>query len=73
MEITNISKYYSIPLVVGRRIAQIVFMETGEILKNDYTKTGKYQSSTDIKTTKKNWKPESMLPKLYNDRDIKKA
>lgn len=72
MEITNNSSHYSIPLVVGRRIAQIIFFETGEILENDYTKKGKYQSSTDIKEMKRNWKPESMLPKLYNDRDIKK-
>jgi dCTP deaminase len=73
MEITNNSSHYSIPLVVGRRIAQIIFFETGPILKTDYTKTGKYQSSTNIKEMKKSWKPESMLPKLYNDRDIKKA
>ncbi len=72
MEITNNSSHYSIPLVVGRRIAQIIFFETGEILKSDYTKLGKYQSSNDIKKMKKDWKPESMLPKLYTDRDIKK-
>ena len=28
MEITNNSRYYSIPLVVGRRIAQIVFFDS---------------------------------------------
>lgn len=72
MEITNNSSHYSIPLVVGRRIAQIIFFETGPILKTDYTKTGKYQSSQNIKEMKRNWKPESMLPKLYTDRDIKK-
>ncbi|MDB5194754.1 MAG: dCTP deaminase [Parcubacteria group bacterium] len=72
MEITNNSSHYSIPLVVGRRIAQIIFFETGPIIESDYTKTGKYQSSTDIKEMKKTWKPESMLPKVYNDRDIKK-
>lgn len=74
MEITNNSKHYAIPLVVGRRIAQIIFFETGPILaqKADYTKTGKYASSTNMKDLKKNWKPEMMLPKLYADRDIKK-
>jgi len=71
MEITNNSRNYIIPLVPGRRIAQIIFFETGEILKKDYTKTGKYQSCTDIKKLKKDWKPEMMLPRLYNDRDIK--
>jgi len=72
MEITNNSNHYAIPLVVGRRVAQIIFFETGQILKSDYAKTGKYQTSNDIKKMKKEWKPESMLPKLYNDRDIKK-
>lgn len=72
MEITNNSNHYYIPLVVGRRIAQIIFFETGEILERDYTKAGKYQTTDDIKTVMKNWNPMSMLPQLYKDRDIKK-
>jgi len=72
MEITNNSRNYIIPLVVGRRIAQIVFFETGTILNSDYTVKGKYQTTTDVKKLKKSWKPEMMLPRLYNDRDIKK-
>ena len=72
MEISNASQHYIIPLVVGRRIAQLVFFETGPILAGDYTKTGKYQSTTDIAKLKKTWKPEMMLPKLWADRDIKK-
>ncbi len=73
MEITNNSKNYIIPLVVGRRIAQIIFFETGSILAKDYTAAGKYQTSTDMKLLKKTWKPESMLPKLWADRDAKKS
>jgi hypothetical protein len=42
LEITNNSKHYTIPLVVGRRIAQIIFFETGPIVDADYSKTGKY-------------------------------
>jgi dCTP deaminase len=72
LEITNNSRHYAIPLVAGRRIGQIVFFETGEILANDYSKTGKYQSSTDVKELKKIWRPTDMLPRLYKDRDIKK-
>lgn len=72
MEISNASQHYIIPLVVGRRIAQLVFFETGPILKGDYTKGGKYQSTTDVAKLKKLWKPEMMLPKLWADRDIKK-
>ena len=72
MEITNNSKNYIIPLVVGRRIAQIIFFETGPILASGYEKTGKYQTSDKVSELKKKWKPEQMLPKLYMDRDIKK-
>lgn len=74
MEITNNSRNYSIPLVVGRRIAQIIFFETGSTLEtdNDYSNKGKYQTSKNIAEIKKNWKPEDMLPKLWKDRDIKK-
>ena len=72
MEITNNSKNYIIPLVVGRRIAQIVFFETGPILGADYAASGKYASSTKISELKKAWKPEMMLPRLWDDRDIKK-
>lgn len=73
MEITNNSKNYIIPLVVGRRIAQIIFFETGPILASDYTTTGKYAGSTKLGELKKAWKPSMMLPQLYNDRDIKKV
>ncbi len=72
MEITNNSRNYLIPLVVGKRIAQIIFFETGLIEKSDYTKSGKYQTTDDIRELKKSWKPEMMLPRLWADRDIKK-
>lgn len=72
MEIQNSSQHYIIPLVVGRRIAQIIFYETGPIIAGDYTKTGKYQKTTDLKELKKTWSPDMMLPQLWNDRDIKK-
>ena len=73
MEITNNSKNYIIPLVVGRRIAQIVFFETGPIREKDYAASGKYASSTNLAELKKSWKPEMMLPRLWADRDIKKT
>ena len=72
MEITNNSKNYIIPLVVGRRIAQIIFFETGPILGSDYTKSGKYQSLKDAAQLRKTWRPEMMLPRLYLDHDIKR-
>ncbi|MBI3632578.1 MAG: hypothetical protein HY225_03960 [Candidatus Vogelbacteria bacterium] len=72
MEVTNNSGHYAIPLVVGRRIAQIIFFDVGPILKNDYRKIGKYHNTTDFEQTKKEWEPMMMLPRLYKDRDIKK-
>lgn len=72
MEITNNSKNYIIPLVVGRRIAQLVFFETGQIEAKDYAASGKYSSSTDVKKLAKEWRPEMMLPRLWTDSDIKK-
>lgn len=71
MEIQNTSNKYYIPLVVGRRIAQIVFFETGPIQENDYAVSGKYQSGGTLAQLKKNWKPQMMLPRLDIDRDIK--
>jgi len=72
MEIQNTSARYYIPLVVGRRIAQIVFFETGPIAGADYSAGGKYTSSTKVSELKKSWKPDMMLPRLHLDRDIKK-
>lgn len=72
MEITNNSTSYSIPLVVGRRIAQIIFFETGPIAGADYSATGKYAGSTNVKDLQKAWSPDQMLPRLHTDRDIKK-
>ncbi len=72
LEITNNSRHYAIPLVVGRRIGQIVFFETGHILGDDYSKTGKYQTTPSLSEMKKHWSPDQMLPRLYSDRDIKK-
>lgn len=72
MEITNNSRNYLIPLVVGRRLAQIIFFETGEILGADYAAHGKYQAEQDLAKLKKAWRPDMMLPRLWADRDIKK-
>lgn len=69
MEITNHSTHYHVPLVVGSRIAQIVFFETGEILERDYTGQGKYQTRGKLAEVKKGWRPTDMLPRLYLDRE----
>lgn len=70
MEISNFSKDCIIPLVVGRRYAQIVFIETGPILDKSYGENGKYQTGTNIETIKTSWEASMMLPRLDLDRDI---
>lgn len=70
MEITNNSRHFTIPLVVGRRIAQLAFFEVGETLGKDYTIKGKYQVDKDLKKTKKKWVPDNMLPKMWKDREV---
>ncbi len=70
MEIQNTSNKYYIPLVVGRRIAQIVFFETGPIEAKSYFVEGKYQTGETYEELRKAWHPTMMLPKLHTDRDI---
>lgn len=70
MEITNNSRHRHIPLKVGMRVAQIKFYEVEPIRDSDYSKTGKYQDVEGLDMLKKKWKPESMLPKLYKDREF---
>lgn len=73
MEVANTSDDYWIPLIVGRRIAQIIFFELEAPLEEekDYTNSGKYQNSQAINLLKKKWRPEDMLPKLYKDHEVK--
>jgi dCTP deaminase len=66
MEIVNCSRYHTIPLVVGQRIAQIVFNETEGTAKC-YSTDGKYQSLDDLEIMKAQWKPDMMLPRIYMD------
>ncbi len=70
MEITNNSRHYAIPLVVGRRIAQMVFYEVAPLAAAniDYVgEGGKYQASQDLDELKKSWNPHMMVPKMHLD------
>lgn len=67
MEITNNSTRYKIPLVVGRRVAQIIFFETDGTEQTSYNESGKYQTSGDLQELEKKWNPRDMLPKMYLD------
>lgn len=73
MEIANTSDDYWIPLVVGRRIAQIIFYEVSRLEgeEDDLSTDYKYQTGEALETIKAKWTPESMLPKLYSDREVR--
>lgn len=58
MEITN-SLNVLVSLRVGMRVAQISFFKVGETLRQY---SGKYQSDR--------WKPDDMLPKLWEDWEV---
>lgn len=70
MEVSNKSEFYTIPLIVGRRIAQIVFYQTGELFddKKDYIGS-KYQLIRELEKLKRQWRPSMMLPKMFLDRE----
>lgn len=78
MQITNNSRFHRIPLVVGRRIAQIIFFEVEPLADQGnagaYHKKAdsKYQATANLKKLKKSWKPADMLPKMWKDRDALK-
>lgn len=70
MEITN-DLNMKVILVVGRPIAQIVFLRTDKT-SDSYDNKGTYQNGKDIEILKSEWTPNEMLPKLYNKSYIKK-
>lgn len=67
MEIYNLNQRHSVVLPVGERIAQIVFMHTGEVSKEYSKLSGKYQSNVSLERLIASWKPEQMLPKAFKD------
>ncbi len=73
MEVSNSSRYYLVPLVVGRRVAQIAFFEVEPITQSEYKKEGKYQQGTTLEELKASWRPEMMLPRMFDDREARLA
>ncbi len=65
MEIVNNNPSW-LPLLVGERIAQIVFHQTGPI-SHRYGQGGKYQAGEDLEALIQTWSPEQMLPRAYKD------
>ena len=75
IEVTNNSQHFTIPLVVGRRIAQMVFYEVEPLSKApDYVgEGGKYQLSQEIEEVKNSWNPHMMIPRMHLDWEIKQS
>jgi len=68
LEIQNNSKYHSLPLIVGRRYAQVAFQQVEAVEDADvYNVSGKYHTEGDVEKMKAAWKPEDMLPRAWND------
>lgn len=73
LEIFNLNHKETVLLPVGERIAQAIFLETGEVAGNygegrNSGFSGKYQLGTDLKQLIKNWTPDQMLPRAYKDK-----
>ena len=73
LEIYNLNEHETVLLPVGERIAQAIFLETGEVEGNygegrDDGMSGKYQIGTSLDELIATWTPDQMLPKAYKDR-----
>lgn len=73
MEVTNNSQYFTIPLVVGRRVGQMVFYEVQPLADApDYVgEGGKYQYSKELEDLKQNWNPAMMVPQMHLDWEVR--
>lgn len=72
MEIQNRNPHAWTFLICGTRICQMIFLEGEEIDMSDmYSLVGKYQTDGQLDGVMSSWKPEHMLPKMWNDREIK--
>ena len=67
LRITNTSKQLKIPLIVGRKIAQIAFYQTEGVVQAPYgsSETDKYQAGVTLPQVAQTWKPQDLLPKLH--------
>lgn len=68
MPMLNTNKKHSLVIPVGERVAQIIFLETGEVNGDYSTISGQYQKkNSKIEQLVKNWKPSDLLPKSYRE------
>lgn len=72
LEIFNLNEHETVLLPVGERIAQAVFLETGEVEGSygegrDNGFSGKYQQGSNLDEIISSWRPEMMLPRAFKD------
>lgn len=72
LEIYNLNEHETVLLPVGERIAQAVFLETGEVEgsygeSRDGGMSGKYQQGSNLDEIIEMWRPEMMLPRAFKD------
>jgi dCTP deaminase len=67
MEIYNLNQLHSVVLPVGERIAQIVFMHTGEVKGSYDNLSGKYATGSNLDDLINSWSPQQMLPRAWKD------
>lgn len=68
LEVYNLNQRHSIVVPVGERIAQLVFMHTGEVAGDYTTLSGKYTPSMLLDELIEQWEPSQMLPRAYKDK-----
>lgn len=67
LRITNTSKHFTIPLIAGRKIAQVVFYQTEGVATPPYGTRGAYQKGVTMATIAGNWKPTDLLPQMHTE------
>lgn len=72
MEMTNHMDELSVVLVVGMRVAQLIFYHVDPLNGTETyaQEAGKYQTTDDVKEMIRKWTPDDMIPKLWLDNDI---
>jgi dCTP deaminase len=72
MEMTNHMDELSVVLVVGMRVAQLIFYQVDPLNETETyaQEAGKYQTTDDVKEMIRKWTPDDMIPKLWLDKDI---
>lgn len=73
MEMTNHLIDSQVVLVVGMRVAQIIFYQVDPLDTSYAREAGKYQASDDLAQIKAAWTPDAMIPKLYRDYEVREG